>query len=85
MFIMFFSLFTIIHNNIHYNNNIKYTFKKKKPYFTTISKINKESECIKNLVPIELYIVSYLINRRIIIWYYLKNKVQKSFVEEKYV
>ena len=81
----FFSLFTIIHNNIHYNSNIKYTFKKKKPYFTTISKINKESECIRNLVPIELNIVSYLINQRIIIWDYLNNKVQKSFVEEKYV
>ena len=52
---------------------------------TTISKINKESECIRNLVPIELNIVSYLINQRIIIWDYLTNKVQKSFVEEKYV
>ena len=80
-----FSLFTIIYNNIHYIGHKKYTFKKKKPYFRKISSINKESECIRNVVPIELNVVGYLINQRIIIWDYLKNKVERSFVEEKYI
>ena len=80
-----FSLFTIIYNNIHYMDHKKYTFKKKKPYFQKISSINKESECIRNVVPIELNVAGYLINQRIIIWDYLKNKVERSFVEEKYI
>ena len=75
-----------INSNIFILNNIyKIHLKSKKPCFTKIRQINKETDCVKCIVSICPYILCYVLDKRVIVWDYSLNKILYTFVESNYI
>ena len=53
--------------------------------FSHISTINKESICIRDVASISNNLVAYVIDRRVIIWNYITNKIEMSLPESNYI
>ena len=77
---------TKINSNIFIINKIyKVHLKHKKPSFSKIKQINKETDCVKCIVSICPYILCYVLDKRVIIWDYSLNKILYTFVESNYI
>ena len=75
-----------IKSNIFILNKIYKIYNKpKKPNFTGIRLINKETDCIKCIVSICPFILCYVLNKRVIVWDYSLNKILYTFVESNYI
>ena len=75
-----------INTNIFILNKIyKIHFRTKKPGFTGIRQINKETDCVKCIVSICPYILCYVLDKRVIVWDYSLNKILYTFVESNYI
>ena len=75
-----------IMRNISIVNKIyKVHYKSKKPCFTKLKTINKETECVKCIVSISPYILCYVLDKRVIVWDYSLNKILYTFVESNYI
>lgn len=72
-----------------YKNKLKYSFLNivisPKHSFMNISKITKESICIRNVVSLSENLVAYVIDKRIIIWNYITDKIVMSLPECNYI
>ena len=58
---------------------------KKRPNFKRVLTILKEAECIRNVTPLSQEIIAYVIDRRIFIWDYIKNKLVKTITDSSYI
>ena len=75
----------IVRNILKLNNIFRVHYKSKKPCFTNIRTINKETDCIKCIVSISPYILCYVIDKRVCVWDYSLNKILYTFVESNYI
>ena len=75
-----------IKSNIYVLNKIYKVYNKpKKPCFTGIRLINKETDVIKCIVSICPFILCYVLDKRVIVWDYSLNKILYTFVESNYI
>ena len=75
-----------IKSNIFILNKIYKIYNRpKKPCFTGIRLINKETDVVKCIVSICPYILCYVLDKRVIVWDYSLNKILYTFVESNYI